>query len=78
MAAASIAVRAKSAKIAKAREEQQHQEWCPHVLTVKTHIWIAKQGVPLDRQSVYEILQLLSMALFARVPLHQFFTPPLR
>jgi len=33
VATASTAVRAKSAKIAKAREEQQHHEWCPHVFT---------------------------------------------
>jgi len=33
VAAASTAVRAKSAKIAKAREAQRHQEWCRHVFT---------------------------------------------
>jgi len=42
---------------------------------VKTHIWIAKQGLPLDRQSMYEMLQILSVALFAQVPLHQLLTP---
>gem|GEM_PF-3560721 len=52
-AAASTAVRAKSAKI-------------------------AKQGLPLDRQSLYEMLQIPSVALFAHVPLRQLLTPPPR
>ena len=45
---------------------------------VKTHLWIAKQGLPLDRQRVCEILKIPSVALFARVPLHQLRTPPPR
>jgi hypothetical protein len=43
---------------------------------VKTHLWIKKQGLPLDRQSMYEMLQIPSVALFAHVPLHQRRTPP--
>ncbi|WP_373059655.1 hypothetical protein [Gemmatimonas sp.] len=45
---------------------------------VKTHLWIAKQGLPLDRQSMYEMLQILSVALLEQVPLHQLRTPPPR
>ena len=44
---------------------------------VKTHLWIAKQGLPLDRQSMYEMLQILRVDLFAQVPHHQRRTPPL-
>ena len=45
---------------------------------VKTHLLSAKQSLPLDRQSMYEILQILSVALFVHVPLHQPRTPPPR
>jgi len=45
---------------------------------VKTHICIAKQGLQLDRHGLYEMLQILSVALFAQVPLHQLLTPPPR
>ena len=44
---------------------------------VKTPIWIAKQGLPPDRQRAYEMLPIPSVALFAQVPLHQQRTPPL-
>ncbi len=43
---------------------------------VKTHIWIAKQGLQLDRHSLYEMLQILSVALFEQVPPQQLRTPP--
>ncbi len=53
---------------------------------VKTQIWIAictyaliaiaKKRLQLDRQSLYEILQILSLALFEQVPIHQLLTPP--
>ncbi len=45
---------------------------------VKTHLWIEKQGLPLDRQRVYEMLQILSVALFEQVPLHRLLMPPPR
>ncbi len=51
----------------------------------KTHSWIAlgtyvviaiaKHGLPLDRQSVSEIAQILRLALFEQVPVHQLLTP---
>lgn len=54
---------------------------------VKTQIWIAigtyvliaiaKKRLQLDRHSLYEILQILSLGLFEQVPLHQLLTPPL-
>ena len=55
-AAASTAVRAKSAKIAKAHEEQQHHEWCPHVFTRGVvlpvdHAAPAHQAVPGDQRA---------------------------
>ena len=53
---------------------------------VKTQIWIAigtyvliaiaKKRLQLDRHSLYEILQILSLALFEQVPIHQLLTPP--
>ncbi|WP_373058381.1 hypothetical protein [Gemmatimonas sp.] len=43
---------------------------------VKMHIWIAKQSLPLNRQRLYEILQILSLTLFEQVPIHQLLTPP--
>ncbi|CAN5918930.1 IS4 family transposase [soil metagenome] len=53
---------------------------------VKTQIWIAigtyvliaiaKKRLQLDRHSLYEILQILSLTLFEQVPLHQLLTPP--
>ncbi len=45
---------------------------------VKTHIWIAKCGLPLDRQSTYDMLQIPRVALLEQVPLHQLRTPPPR
>ena len=55
---------------------------------VKTQIWIAigtyvliaiaKKRLQLDRHSLYEILQILSLTLFEQVPLHQLLTPPAR
>jgi len=52
---------------------------------VKTQIWIAvgtyvliaiaKKRLQLDRHSLYEILQILSLALFEQVPIHQLLTP---
>ena len=55
---------------------------------VKTQIWIAigtyvlmaiaKKRLPLDRHSLYEILQILSLTIFEQVPLHQLLTPPPR
>ena len=55
---------------------------------VKTQIWIAigtyvliaiaKKRLQLDRHSLYEILQILSLTLFEQVPLHQLLTPPPR
>ena len=52
----------------------------------KTHLWIAlgtyvlmviaKQGLQLDRQSMYEMLQILSVALFVQVLLNQLLTSP--
>ena len=53
---------------------------------VKTQIWIAvgtyvliaiaKKRLQLDRHSLYEILQILSLTLFEQVPIHQLLTPP--
>ena len=53
---------------------------------VKTQIWIAigtyvliaiaKKRLQLERHSLYEILQILSLALFEQVPIHQLLTPP--
>ena len=53
---------------------------------VKTQIWIAigtyvliaiaKKRLQLDRHSLYEILQILSLSLFEQVPIHQLLTPP--
>ena len=53
---------------------------------VKTQIWIAigtyvliaiaKKRLHLDRHSLYEILQILSLALFEQVPIPQLLTPP--
>ena len=53
---------------------------------VKTQIWIAictyvliaiaKKRLQLDRHSLYEILQILSLALFEQVPIPQLLTPP--
>ncbi|CAN5854086.1 IS4 family transposase [soil metagenome] len=55
---------------------------------VKTQIWIAigtyvliaiaKKRLQLDRHSLYEILQILSLTLFEQAPLHQLLTPPPR
>ncbi len=42
---------------------------------MKAHIWIAKQGLQLDRQRVQEMLQILIVDLFEQVPLHQLLTP---
>ena len=41
-------------------------------------IAIAKKRLQLDQQSLYEILQILSLTLFEQVPLHQLLTPPPR
>ena len=53
---------------------------------VKTQLWIAictyvliaiaKKRLQLDRHSLYEILQILSLALFEQVPIPQLLTPP--
>jgi hypothetical protein len=53
---------------------------------VKTQIWIAictyvliaiaKKRLKLERHSLYEILQILSLTLFEQVPIHQLLTPP--
>ena len=42
---------------------------------LKTHIWIAKRGLPLDRHSTYDMLQIPRVALLEQVPLHQLRTP---
>jgi len=55
---------------------------------VKTQIWIAigtyvlmaiaKKRLRLERHSLYEILQILSLTLFEQVPIQQLLTPPPR
>ena len=55
---------------------------------VKTQIWIAigtyvliaiaKKRLQLERHSLYEILQILSLTLFEQVPIQQLLTPPPR
>ncbi|WP_373068064.1 hypothetical protein [Gemmatimonas sp.] len=44
--------------------------------TRKTAYLGAKQGLPQDRQSMYRIVQILNLVLFAQVPIHQLRTPP--
>jgi len=50
----------------------------PPAINTYVLIAIAKKRLQLERHSLYEIPQILRLALFKQVPLHQLHTPPPR